>query len=286
MRRDLALCRERAGVHAPKDVEGSVAAAVPSPQATERLAEEPNSGIPKDAGPDNDVVMQDAEENDPQLPEPPSAPDQDEAKSPEPDIEQPDGDVTIPSGAPDTSKREDRPSEENNPSAKPTKSPSEPPKQEKTPADDDKPPGTATFSNAGDLDSLFNDSTSVGPSESPANFGLDANVSAPFDFESFNAGLGNDNNGDNDSISALLPGLQDYANNNNPDANTAEPDFSSLFAPNVPPGEGSGEGEKNGESTDDVFGDIMNFGDFNANDFAGGGEGGGEDDGNFDFTFD
>jgi hypothetical protein len=88
---------------------------------------------------------------------------------------------------------------------------------------DDKAPDTATFSNTGDLDSLFNDTTSAGGAggDEP-DFSTSADLNAEFDFTSFNDGS---NSNDNDNISALLPGLQDYAN----ETTGTEPDFSSFF---------------------------------------------------------
>jgi hypothetical protein len=91
---------------------------------------------------------------------------------------------------------------------------------------DDKAPDTATFSNTGDLDSLFNDATSTGgmggDGGDEPDFSTSADLNAEFDFNSFNE---TSNNNDNDNISALLPGLQDYAN----DTTGTEPDFSSFF---------------------------------------------------------
>jgi hypothetical protein len=88
---------------------------------------------------------------------------------------------------------------------------------------DDKAPDTATFSNTGDLDSLFNDTTSAGGAggDEP-DFSTSADLNAEFDFTSFNDAS---NSNDNDNISALLPGLQDYAN----ETTGTEPDFSSFF---------------------------------------------------------
>ena len=91
---------------------------------------------------------------------------------------------------------------------------------------DEKAPDTATFSNTGDLDSLFNDATSAGgmggEGGDEPDFSTSADLNAEFDFNSFND---TSNSNDNDNISALLPGLQDYAN----DTTGTEPDFSSFF---------------------------------------------------------
>lgn len=131
---------------------------------------------------------------------------------------------------------------------------------------EEKPPDTATFSNAGDLDSLFNDGASVGGAGAGDSGGEQNTSTGPdtgldFDFATFNAGLeanntGNDN--DNDNISALLPGLQDYANN----SAGGEPDFSALFA-NDPLTTGGGGDASNGtgdgqqQQRDTTFDDLM-----------------------------
>ena len=93
---------------------------------------------------------------------------------------------------------------------------------------DDKAPDTATFSNTGDLDSLFNDTTSAGGAggDEP-DFSTSADLNAEFDFTSFNDAS---NSNDNENISALLPGLQDYAN----ETTGIEPDFSSFFTADPP----------------------------------------------------
>lgn len=96
---------------------------------------------------------------------------------------------------------------------------------------DDKAPDTATFSNTGDLDSLFNDATSAGGAGGDGgdepDFSTSADLNAEFDFTSFNDAS---NSNDNDNISALLPGLQDYAN----ETTGTEPDFSSFFTADPP----------------------------------------------------
>lgn len=93
-------------------------------------------------------------------------------------------------------------------------------------SNEDKAPDTATLSNTGDLDSLFNDPTSAGgmggDSIGEPDFSTSADLNTEFNFDSFNDAS---TTNDNDNISALLPGLQDYANDNG----GAEPDFSSFF---------------------------------------------------------
>lgn len=149
---------------------------------------------------------------------------------------------------------------------------------------DDKAPDTATFSNTGDLDSLFNDTTSAGGvgGDEP-DFSTSADLNAEFDFTSFNDAS---NSNDNDNISALLPGLQDYAN-----ATTGtEPDFSSFFTAD-PPNNLTDQSQNNntamgqqlidtaqGDSTfDDIF--DMTF------DMGGGNDGNQNGGAQFDFDF-
>ena len=149
---------------------------------------------------------------------------------------------------------------------------------------DDKAPDTATFSNTGDLDSLFNDTTSAGGAggDEP-DFSTSADLNAEFDFTSFNDAS---NSNDNDNISALLPGLQDYANENT----GTEPDFSSFFTAD-PPNNLTDQSQNNntamgqqlidtaqGDSTfDDIF--DMTF------DMGGGTDGNQNGGAQFDFDF-
>ena len=90
---------------------------------------------------------------------------------------------------------------------------------------EDKAPDTGTFSNTGDLDSLFNDTASGGgmggDNGDEPDFSTSADLNAEFDMASFTNGLDANKSNGNDNISALLPGLQDYAN----DTAGAEPDF-------------------------------------------------------------
>lgn len=149
---------------------------------------------------------------------------------------------------------------------------------------DDKAPDTATFSNTGDLDSLFNDATSAGGAggDEP-DFSTSADLNAEFDFTSFNDAS---NSNDNDNISALLPGLQDYAN----EPTGTEPDFSSFFTAD-PPNNLTDQSQNNntamgqqlidtaqGDSTfDDIF--DMTF------DMGGGNDGNQNGGAQFDFDF-
>lgn len=153
---------------------------------------------------------------------------------------------------------------------------------------EDKAPDTATLSNTGDLDSLFNDPTSAGgmggDSIGEPDFSTSADLNAEFDFQSFNDASATN---DNDNISALLPGLQDYANDNG----GAEPDFSSFFT--ADPATNLGDQAQNSQTAlgeqqidtaqgDSTFDDLFNL----TFDMSGGTDGNqnGGNDFNFDFS--
>ncbi|KAI6911793.1 hypothetical protein KC318_g3865 [Hortaea werneckii] len=288
MRRDLAVCREQESKGVSSD---NVAAATMEPQsaaANESPSHQPAMTVQPKAGDDGDVEMGEAEQVETQpVDEKPSAdtPKNMEQKTVS-EHEEPQQDQKPGPEALDQPVKEDL-----SPDAKPIKQASEPPQTDEKKQEEEQPPEAETQSNNGTgdgLDSLFGDAASAGAGEGSApDFGLGTEGSAPFDFDSFSAGLGAENNGsgDNDSISALLPGLQDYANNE-PGGGSAEPDFSALFNTDIQSaGDGQGgENKKDEQQVDDVFGEIMNFGDFNTNEFTSG-DGAGADDGNFDFSF-
>lgn len=297
MRRDLALCREEAGEQIPAEVIATTAdnpKNAPSQELGDQELGDVKESVasPGRTSPDAAVAMQEPE---------PVEPETTDAQPQGNDVRDPDG--NRPAEIPDHDQESppDQPSD-----AKVTENDSKPPvsalqvdtsrdpqKAEdgtKDQADDEKPPDTGTFSNNADLESLFNDPGSAGPGEAP-DFGIDSNVSTGFDFETFNANLDNNNNvADNDNISALLPGLQDYANTQ-PSGSGGEPDFSALFATDAPAtgdvlAEGSGDGQGSGEQRDSTFDDLMDFADFNANDYAGDGEGGSNGNQDYEFIFD
>lgn len=155
---------------------------------------------------------------------------------------------------------------------------------------DEKAPDTATFSNTEDLDSLFNDPASAGGADGSTGDGPDfstsADLNAEFDFDSFSAGLTADASNDNDNISALLPGLQDYANDNA--GNDA--DFSSLFTTDATANPGSqmqntgtgtdGDQQNNAGQRDTTFDDFLDL----TFDMSGNENQSGGNDFNFDFS--
>lgn len=135
--------------------------------------------------------------------------------------------------------------------------------------DDDQPPDTGTLSNNADLDSLFNDPISASGDNPTTEF----DSGGDFDFGAFNASLGDNNDDGDDSIAALLPGLQDYANNTN---DSGEPDFDTLFAADGPATDEKGKDNGNNPPLDS-FDDLM--ADFDAGGY------GGENDDDLAFSF-
>lgn len=122
--------------------------------------------------------------------------------------------------------------------------------------DDEKAPDTAAETN-NDLDSLFNDDTmSAGGMAADAgdyNFDQDG---GNIDFGDF--AIGNNDGADNDNISSLLPGLEDYAN-----TQSNEVDLDQLFNLNSNDDNGmnaQGAGEQ-GDSFEDLLagfdGDVV-----------------------------
>lgn len=132
------------------------------------------------------------------------------------------------------------------------------------------------------MESLFGAPTAnSAPAENPADAPQDFDPN-PFDFALPSAD-------DNDNISALLPGLQDYANNQ--PGETGDADFDNIF--NTDLGDAGGR-EADGGQGGGGLNDFMDF-DFDAEFGGGAGEGGDgnanvnasanlEDDFNFDFS--
>lgn len=287
MRRDLALCREQAGVHNPAQTNGTALveesrgdkAAVTPPQADTEVLEA-----------SADVEMPDAQETKPAAVEGAQTLESETSEQ----VSKRDDDVTATEAATNAISQEEPPADE-----KPadqtlhidTKLPPKADTAEEQPVDEDQPPDTGTFSNTNDLDSLFGP-TSADPAGDGADFSIDPDNSAEFDFETFAGANLNDNNSvaDNDNISALLPGLQDYANTHPVSGNGGE-DFDALFDTSDLPMQidGQGDGEQQGPPQghrDSTFDDLLDFADFNAGDFAAGEAGNGDENQDFDFNFD
>lgn len=266
MRRDLAVCQERSGVVKPTQTTG---ASAPSTAERQQDSSQPtnSSSAEAEVKTDADTTMQDV---------PPTEPTQDaemtDAKAEKSEDEQSRIDATStdtkagkppeePTAQPDTTQTDSKPADTAlQIDTKPTTA-------EASQNPDDQPPDTGTFTN--DLESLFGGPTSAGPVD-----GGDFNNNTEFDFGSFGA-----NGGENDdNITSLLPGLQDYANNQSP---THASDFDKIFdLESVPI-------DPNQTQNDNTFDDLLDFEDFTGGDYGGGdggnGHGGGDGDFNFDF---
>ena len=176
-------------------------------------------------------------------------------------------------------------------------------------------PGTAGTQNI-DFDSLFNDSDNAATNDDsksqtpkaiedsqPTGTGEDQNTSQQepdFSFESLNAQNPSDNDGKQEDISSLLPGLESYANAEENDLQMG--DFSANESQqqqqqkaggaqdqsqqqDQAQNQGSGL-EQEGEQRDTTFDDIMNFGDFDLGALGSGDNNFGEgDDSRFDDNF-
>ena len=142
--------------------------------------------------------------------------------------------------------------------------------------DEDQAPNTGTFSNTNDLDSLFGGPLSAGIGDAPT-FDIDPNNNDDFDFDEFASSLGN-TGADNDNLSSLLPGLEDYANAQ--PTGDGEIDFDAIFSlPN------QGDGDQTGLlHPDSTFDDLADLLDFNGNTFGGDGGEGENDNQEFDFS--
>lgn len=288
MRRDLALWRDKTGRPSPQDVVGD---------STNDTEARPNPTELPTASATEEVVMPERESAEPGVPDPAligSLGQLNDRESVE--VSRTEGSPKAGSKPPHAAEVvPDLPKEEGKPSDPASQIDTDKDQQtaqldEITRVDDDNPPDTGTFSNNADLDSLFNDDPASGSGgDAVANeFSLDANPTTEFDFETFTANL--DSNGtDNDNISALLPGLQDYANTH--PVGSGQPDFDALFATDVPvvgdgQGEGAGDQQGSGEQHDSTFDDLMDFTDFNAGDYSGNGEDGAGNNDEFNFAFD
>lgn len=142
--------------------------------------------------------------------------------------------------------------------------------QDQKSADQEKPPDTAN-----DLDSLFNDPMSGGGAGGN-DFSFDQDGSGnDMDFGSFG--------GDNDNISSLLPGLEDYANTQ-PNSNANEVDLDQLFGLSDNNQNAGDMQAGNGEQQDTTFDDLMDLANFDTG--MDGDNGNGNNTANNDLDFD
>jgi hypothetical protein len=293
MRRDLAIARERANPQKPKPATA--------------VSAEPVAPSKDDAPPSLPAVLETVATQTPPQTDDPVLTEEAAATKAEEHVTGQDGEVTSSNtNAAQTESDEKPPSpiatEQQQPPTQPeitTKSPDPPLQLDTNPAstnippsksgpsseNEDQPPDTAATN---DLESLFNDPMSAGGNladttnaeEDPSDF------TAGFDFGSFdNTGLNDNTTGDDDNdLSSLLPGVQDYANMQ--PTGTDQPDFDALFAADgdVAMGDGDGQGQSAEQQS---FEDLLNFGDFGTGDFTTGGEQGeGNNNQDFDFNFD
>jgi hypothetical protein len=256
MRRDLAVCRERSGVKlaqtngtsAPSNVEkqpNSSQATISASLEAETKADEDTAM--QDVQPSQDTEMMDAKA------ETLTETNNTDIKT----ADQPNESIAQPDPAQSASKPSDTALQID---TKPTTASA-------TQDPDDQPPDTGTFTN--DLDSLFGGPTSAGPVDG------DFNNNTEFDFGSFGvSGAEND-----DNITSLLPGLQDYANNQSP---THASDFDKIFDLESVPIDPSQA------QNDTTFDDLLDFEDFTGGDYGGadGGNNQNGGDGDFKFSFD
>ena len=113
-----------------------------------------------------------------------------------------------------------------------------------------------------DLDSLFDETFSVGTREHD-DHGLQQDMSNEFDFESFGANL-DVSSADNDNISSLLPGLQDYANTQ-PSASD-DVDLSALLSQVNDTRSGDDAQPPSMVQQDSTFDDLMDLPNFDGDD--------------------
>lgn len=122
------------------------------------------------------------------------------------------------------------------------------------PPEDEKAPGTAKESITNDLESLFGGGDTS--NEPNSDFTFEENATGEIDFGDFTS-FGTDN-GDNDNISSLLPGLEDYANTQS-NASGADLDLSSFFNTNTNDANNAANQPAASEQRDTTFDDLMDL---------------------------
>ena len=128
------------------------------------------------------------------------------------------------------------------------------------PPEDEKAPDTAKESINNDLDSLFGGGDTNTNTETNNEFTFDENATGDIDFGDFTNF--NADNGDNDNISSLLPGLEDYANTQS-NASGAELDLNSFFNTNPTDQNNNAMNQQGaGEQRDTTFDDLMDLANF------------------------
>ena len=285
MRRDLALCREQIRSQDPPQAD-ELSTNNTGPNLRSDTDQQTGKVEAENAAPAADIVMQDSQPTD--IPETASAASEDAALDRKTDDVAKSADETknqssVLQAPAETSETSQKPNEAGLQVNTQSQTKADNPEDEAE-ADEEKQPDTGTFSNTNDLESLFGGPLSAGAGDA-SGFNVDADANdndGEFNFDDFGENL-DSNAADNDDISALLPSLQDYANNA-PAENDA-PDFDDLFATDMP---NNAEGEEaDMEHRDSTFDDLFDLTDFNPGDFsAGAGEGASNENQDFDFSFD
>ncbi|KXT15594.1 hypothetical protein AC579_9943 [Pseudocercospora musae] len=275
LRRDLAVCREKTGQQAQAVVQNQQAQpttadlkSAPSTLPAERdiatnQAPSGNPGI-LDQPQDQDVTMQEpndekptniqASTNDVDMGDP--------ASDPQPDVTEM---KPAPSQAAHTMPVAEAPGlADAKQSANGLQIDTKPPPADMTgkkkAIEGEKPPDTAVGSTAGDLDSLFNDGGNDDNASLTNDFNFNTNNDGgEIDFGDFGNNFSTDNN-DNDNISSLLPGLEDYANTQS--TSNAELDLNALFGTGNDSQNNGMNNQGAGEQRDTTFDDLMDLANF------------------------
>lgn len=261
MRRDLAVCREKSSISGEATAKG-LSESIPAQETNEgagivetQALEEKTESLPKE-----DVPMQDAPQDlvskSGDAEEKPAPPD---GESTEPVTDKQSSEDAKADVAPEADAANAADEQQ---SKQPggtlhieTTTAKEESMSDQKPAEE-KAPDTAT----GDLDSLFNDPASAGDTAASNAFNFDQDNSNELDFGSFGAGF--DSTGaDNDNISSLLPGLEDYANTQTNGA-TDVMDFGSFFDTGGDSQNNGMDQQGSGEQRDTTFDDLMDLANF------------------------
>ncbi|PIA99664.1 hypothetical protein CB0940_02435 [Cercospora beticola] len=263
MRRDLALLRERQGIPTERPAT-SVQQPVPGPHSANALDQQQPEAEPETektintAPADEDVTMEDSQPEQQRAEAEPSGAEMEVTKT--------DQKTQPEASAPETTTTSEAPTQPPAPvppqnDAKSAESglqvdtaPSKPS------GEDEKVPDTAKESINNDLESLFGggDNTNDGGNE----FSFDENATGEIDFGDF--GNFNGENADNDNISSLLPGLEDYANTQSNNTSGAELDLNSFFT-NTNEQNNTTRSAGGDEARDTTFDDLMDLANFDGN---------------------
>ncbi|CAK3801418.1 Hypothetical predicted protein [Lecanosticta acicola] len=268
MRRDLAVCRELSGVQTQQQAQPlaepqsqpqqatseisqpSIRNGAPETSKTESGTAQPPAPAPRDTDMTDAAPIQEGKPSAPEtspIAAPASAPAPESKAAPQekPNTETPPAPESKPAQDEPESAPHGLPLIDTTAAAPNTTDKLKP--DDNKPIEDEKAPDTAN-----DLDSLFNDPMSGGGADANADFSFHQDTGNDMDFGSFGA--------DNDNISSLLPGLEDYANNQ-PSNNTNEVDLDQLFGLGDS-NQGAIDSQGAGEQHDTTFDDLMDLAGF------------------------